>query len=437
MSFPSTHPPDGLVASRAYSKVMWRIVPILLAVYGLGFIDRVNVSYAQLAMHNQLGFTDAIYGLGAGLFSVGYLLFEIPSNLVLAKFGGRRSIAVIMAFWGFASAATALIATPFQFYIVRFTLGMFESGLFPGLVLYVSFWFPGLKRGWVFALLTIASLVANTVSGPVSGWILETMDGVSGIRNWQWLFILEALPSLIWGGVAYVMLVDRPIHAAWLSAAEKAVILDDLAEEERQKATGAASRQTLFRDPGIYVLGFGIFAVLCGYYAVTYWMPMIIRAAGVSNMLHVGLYAMIPNIFAVLAMLLNARFAGASSERRWHFSIPLFLAAIGLALTSIQGNLPLSLFALSIAFAGVMTALPIFWVMVTAYLPSSNAPVGIAFINSIGVIAGFASPYLVGYIKNSTGSMVGALVPMWLAMAAGAVVVPLCMPARRRPRATV
>lgn len=418
------------VASRAYAKVTWRILPVLLAAYALGVIDRGNVSYGQLAMQDELGFTDAIYGLGAGIFFIGYFLFEIPANLLVVRLGARTALAWMMGLWSVASAATALIATPLHFYIVRFSLGLFEAGLFPGLILCISFWFPAARRGRIIALLFVATLVTNAVIGPISGGILEAMEGVAGLHNWQWLFLLEAAPSLVCGVVAYLVLVDGPAKAEWLSGPEKDTILKDLKEEEAAKITGSASRRQTFSDPGVYIFSFGLFAVLAGFYAVTFWTPMIIRSAGVTNMLHIGLYAIIPNVISALAMLWTARKSDAAADPRWYFVVPLFLAAIGLAVTSLQGSLPVSILALSIASAGVMCALPTIWAMVTAYLPAATAAVGIAFINSVGVLSGFVTPYLVGSIRTSTGSSIAAFSPIWLAMLAGAVVIAVLAPKR-------
>ena len=427
---------DGVLTG-AYAKAVWRILPFLLLVYGLGYIDRLNVSFAQLSMREKLGFSDAVYGLGAGIFFISYFLFEIPSNVVLARIGARKTIASIMVLWGFASTATALITTPYQFYAIRFLLGVFEAGLFPGVVLYLGYWFPASRKGAIMALLLTSGLVAGMISGPMSGWILQSWDGVEGLANWQWLFILEGFPSVIVGIIAFYVLVDRPSEAKWLTAAEKQGMDKKLLEDEAEKAAHGGSHKGVFADPQIYILGFGLFAVLCGYYAVTFWTPTIIKAAGVTNMLHVGLYAVIPNVVAMAAMMLNARHSDKTLERGWHFAIPLVLSAVGLAISATQSNsLFFSIAALSLALAGVMGAFPTFWAIATTYLPASYAAVGVALINSVAATGGFVSPYVVGTIKSATGSLLMALLPILAVMVLGSITTLVFVPARvlRRPR---
>ena len=407
---------DGILSS-AYAKAAWRILPLLLIVYGLGYIDRLNVSFAQLSMKEKLGFSDAIYGLGAGIFFISYFIFEIPSNLVLSRFGARKTISWIMALWGMASMATALITTAGQFYAIRFLLGIFEAGVWPGIVLYLGYWFPASRKGATLALLLTSGLVASMISGPLSGWILQSWDGVQGLANWQWLFILEGIPSVIFAFVTFFMLTDRPSEATWLTAAEQSAMTKKLADDEVVKAANAASGKSIFVDPMAYILGFGIFGVLCGYYAVTFWTPTIIKAAGVTNMFHVGLYAVIPNVVAMAAMVLNARHSDKTQERGWHFAIPLTLSAVGLALSAMQpDSLAFSILALSLALAGVMGAFPTFWAIATAYLPAPVAAVGVALINTVGATGGFVSPYVVGSIKTATGSLLYSFIPILAVM---------------------
>ncbi len=409
---------DESVLAGAYAKAVWRILPLLLIVYGLGYIDRLNVSFAQLSMKEKLGFSDAIYGLGAGIFFISYFIFEIPSNLILARFGARKTISWIMALWGFASMATALITTPMQFYAIRFLLGIFEAGVWPGIVLYLGYWFPASRKGATLALLLTSGLVASMISGPLSGWILQSWDGVEGLANWQWLFILEGIPSVAFAFITYFMLTDRPNDAKWLTAAEQQAMNKKLADDEAIKAANAAmAGKSIFLDPLVYVLGFGIFGVLCGYYAVTFWTPTIIKATGVTNMFYVGLYAVIPNVVAMAAMVLNARHSDKTLERGWHFAIPLTLSALGLALSAMQpDSLLFSILALSLALAGVMGAFPTFWAIATTYLPAPVAAVGVALINTVGATGGFVSPYVVGAIKTNTGSLLYAFIPILAVM---------------------
>lgn len=431
--------PDHLL-SAAYAKVAWRVLPLLLVIYGLGYIDRTNVSYAQLAMKEKLGFTDAIYGLGAGIFFIGYVIFEIPSNLLLARLGARPVIAFSLAAWGIASSACAVVSSPLQFYIARFVVGTCEAGLFPGFILYLSYWFPARRRGQATALMLVSMVTASMISGPISGWILQAWDGDLGLSNWQWLFILEGLPSVLFSGIALLALPNRPDEASWLTAAEKDAVNRDLAAEESAKVQSDVSTMEALLDPKIYVLSFCLFTVLGGYYAVTFWLPTIIRSAGVTSMLDVGLYAVIPNAVAAVTMIVVGRRSDRVMERRWHFAVPLLLAAAGLAFAATQSpSLPLALAALSVALAGVMSAFPTFWTIPTAYLSGTSAVVGVAVINSLGAFAGFVSPYFIGLIKQATGSLTYAFLPFVGLMIAGALamlyLVPADILAPRRTRA--
>lgn len=417
-----TTPKHDDVLSAAYAKAAWRLLPLLLVIYGLGYIDRTNVSYAQLAMKEKLGFTDAIYGLGAGIFFIGYVVFEIPSNLLLARLGARPVIAACLASWGAASTACAVVSSPLQFYVARFVVGACEAGLFPGFILYLAYWFPARRRGQATALMLVSMVTASMIAGPISGWILQTWDGDLGLSNWQWLFVLEGLPSLLFSVAALWVMPNRPAEAAWLTAAEKDAVTHDLAEDERAKAGSDVSTAKALLDPKIYILSFCLFTVLGGYYAVTFWLPTIIQSAGVTSMLDVGLYAVIPNAVAAVAMIVVGRHSDSAMERRWHFAVPLLLAAAGLAFAATQSpSLPLALAALSLALAGVMSAFPTFWAIPTAYLSGTTAVVGVAVINSIGAFAGFVSPYVVGLIKQATGSLTYAFLPFVALMIAGAV----------------
>ena len=421
--------------SRLYSAISWRILPLLFMVYGLGYIDRVNVSFAQLSMRDSLHFDDQIYGFGAGILFVGYFLFEIPSNLILTRIGGRLMLSMIMAFWGVASACTAFIDSPSQFYLIRFLIGVFEAGLFPGIVFYLGHWYPANRKARILALLLISGLAASVMSGPVSGAILQYWRNVQGLENWQWLFILEGLPSLIFAGILFLTLCDHPRDAGWLSESEIASIESAIHADDRQKADLTQKAPSVFGDPTVYLLAVGLFAVLSGYYAVTFWMPGIIASRGVTDMVSVGTLTIIPNVVAGLAMILNSRHSDKTGERRYHFMVPLLIGAAGLLLSISTDDLAVTLFAFSVAFSGVMSAFPIFWAIATDYLPMRSAAVGIAFINSLGAISGFVSPYIVGSIKKGTGSFFMAFLLVAIVMIIGALV--LLIARRNRPAAAL
>jgi MFS family permease len=419
--------------SRLYSAISWRILPLLFMVYGLGYVDRVNVSFAQLSMRDSLHFDDQIYGFGAGILFVGYFLFEIPSNLILTRIGARLMLSMIMAFWGVTSACTAFIDSPTQFYIIRFLIGVFEAGLFPGIVFYLGHWYPANRKARILALLLISGLAASVTSGPVSGAILQYWRNFGGLENWQWLFILEGLPSLVFAGILFFMLCDRPGDARWLSESEVALVESAIHADDGQKANQAQPSPPLFGDPTIYLLAAGLFTVLSAYYAVTFWLPGIIASLGVTDMVSVGTLTIIPNVAAGLAMFLNSRHSDASGERRYHFTVPMIIGAGGLLLSISTDNLALTLFAFSMAFSGVMSAIPIFWAITTDYLPMRSAAVGIAFINSLGAVSGFVSPYAIGSIKKNTGSFFMAFLLVAFVMIAGAMVMLMA----QRKRATI
>ena len=424
-----TAKPESDALTTAYARARGRLLPYLILIYALGFMDRVNVSYAQLAMGEKLAFTDAIYGFGAGILFIGYVLFEVPCNLCLARFGARRVIALIMVLWGIASALTGFIRSPMEFYIVRFMVGAFEAGIFPGILLYLSYWFPAQFRGRVVSMLLVSMLLGSMVTGPISGWILDGWDGTGGLANWQWLFILEGLPSVLFGVVTLYVLVDRPGEARWLNQAEKDAIAAALAADEQHKTTAPASHRDALLDGKNYILAFGLFSVLCGYYAVSFWMPVIIRANGVTDMVELGLYAVIPNVIAGVVMIANARHSDQTKERGWHFAIPLAAALAGLAFSVAQTeSLFLSLLGLSVALSGVMSCFPTFWAIATAYIPAATAAFSIALINSVAAIGGFVSPYSVGLIRGATGSMLLSFAPMVAVMILGAIVMVTMVP---------
>jgi D-galactonate transporter len=390
----------------AYRKIALRIVPLLFLCYMLNYMDRVNVGYAQLQMKHTLQFSDAIYGLGASIFFVGYFLFEVPSNLLLQRIGARKTLLRIMLGWGLLSAATAFVKTPTHFYLVRFFLGVFEAGLFPGIILYLTYWFPGARRARVVSLFMIATSVAGLVGSPLSGWILQNMNGVHGMGGWQWMFLIEGLPSSVLGIVSFVYLVDTPDKACWLTPEECAIVMREVNESRQTANAGNAAHRSAFTDPKVYLLSFVLFAMLCGSYALTFWMPTVIRELGVSNLQQVGLYAMIPEALACVSTILYSRHSDRHLERRWHFVLAAIVAAVALSTaslfsTSLGGTL--ALFA--IARAAIVSSLPVFWAMSTGLLSTRSSVAGIAVISSLSNLSGMTSPYMFGLIRSATGNL--------------------------------
>ncbi|HKX40632.1 MAG TPA: MFS transporter [Burkholderiaceae bacterium] len=384
----------------AYRKVFWRIVPFLMLCYVVAYLDRVNVGFAKLQMSQALGFSETVYGLGAGVFFIGYFIFEVPSNVLLHRVGARVWIARIMITWGLISGAFLFVSTPTQFYVMRFLLGVAEAGFYPGVILYLTYWYPAQRRAKIIALFMSAIPVAGIFGNPLSGWIMDAFQGSAGLAGWQWMFLLEALPALVIG-IAVLMYLDNGIRSAkWLDEDEKRVLEREIAIDQRGSQT-YASTGAIFRDARIWHMCLIYFCFVMGQYALTFWMPTLIKATGVTGNLNIGLFSAIPFGCAIVAMNLFGRSADARRERRWHLVIPALMGAVGFAVAAgFSGNTTVSVIALSVAAAGVLTCAPLFWSLPTAFLSGSAAAVGIAAINSVGNLAGFVSPYLVGYLKD-------------------------------------
>ena len=389
-----------------YQKVTRRVVPLLFICYLLGYLDRINISYAQLQMRTDLSFSDAVYGLGASMFFVGYVLFEVPSNVVLKKIGARKTMLRIMLCWGAVSMSTMFVASPLEFYVARFFHGVFEAGFFPGILFYLTLWFPAERRARIIAIFMAAAVAAGMISGPVSGYILKTMNGVHGLQGWQWMFLVEGIPSVLLGIVAYLWLDDQPSDAKWLSAAEKEAMARDLAEKSLDVPAEVATHRGVFRDLAVYRLAALYFALNCTAYALSFWMPSLIERAGTAGVQRIGVISIIPYACAVMAMIGYSRHSDRKQERRWHFVFAVLLGAAALCLcTQTQGLLWPSVALISLALAAVMSSVPVFWAVATSALRKESAAVGIAIITTLGNFSGIICPYAMGLIKMSTGSL--------------------------------
>ena len=386
-----------------YRKVAWRLIPFLLICYIVAYLDRVNVGFAKLQMLGDLKFSDTIYGLGAGIFFIGYFIFEIPSNVILHRVGARVWIARIMISWGVLSALMMFVTTPTMFYVVRFLLGAAEAGFFPGIILYLTYWYPAQRRGRMTAMFMTAVAISGVIGGPLSGWVLRDFNGMNGWAGWQWMFLIEGIPSILIGIVVLFYLDDRIAHAKWLSTEEKALLERNIALDNAHKAD--ASIGAILKKGRVWHLSLIYFCFVMGLYGVSFWLPTIVKQTGVSDALTIGLLTAIPWAFAIVAMVLVARSADRRDERRWHIAIPGLLGAGGLVLTVLWRNdTALAMAALTLATMGIMATLPLFWSMPTAILAGAGAAAGIALINSLGNLAGFAAPYAVGALKDLTTS---------------------------------
>ncbi len=418
-------PQDALLEG-IYRRISWRLIPLLCGAYVLAFIDRVNIGFAQLQMKVDLNFGDAVYGLGAGIFFLGYFLFEVPSNLLLNRIGARKTLCRIAIGWGVASAATMFVKTPEQFYFARFITGVCEAGLVPGAILYLSMWLPAARRARSVAFFFTATVIAAIIFGPLTGWIMTSLNGLHGLRGWQWVFLVEGLPSVFYGVLLYFYLPDLPKDAKWLSTAEKNYLQAEIEKAnalEGSSASGKPPWTASLSDPMLYILSLVSFLTLCGVYAVTFWMPQMISATGIKDTFHIGLYAMIPNFVTLVSMVLLSRNSDRIGERRFHFAAATSVGGVGLIICTVMPqNLPLSLLGLAIAQAGLFSALPIFWAQSSSVLPRLALPASLAIINSFGNLGGFVAPSLIGFVKVSTGSLaVGLQVSAALAILAGFV----------------
>jgi len=415
--------PDS-AADAVYRKVALRLIPLLFVCYIAAYLDRVNVAFAKLQMQQALQISDSVYGVGAGIFFLGYFIFEIPSNVMLHRVGAGRWIARIMVSWAVLSAAMVFVNSTLSFYIVRFLLGVAEAGFFPGIILYLTYWFPAARRGRATSLFLAAIAVASLVGNPISGWIMHSLSGVYGWQGWQWLFALEALPSLVLGVLAWFWLEDRVKNAQWLTPQERDLIARDIAAEEAQKADGGLAK--VLSDRQVWLLAFVYFAMVSGLYGVTFWLPTIVKELGVPDPLEVGLIVAVPWAFGIAAMYLMARSADRRREYRWHTALACLASAAGLVTSvAFHADTLLAMAGMTIAAMGIMSALPIFWSNPTAILGGTAAAMGIAFINSVGNLAGFAIPSLIGYIKDQTHSTDAGLHLLAVLMVMGAIAVML------------
>lgn len=401
----SAHVADSAPLNAIFSKINWRIIPLLLIAYMVAYLDRINIGYAQLQMKQTLPFSDAVYGLGAGIFFIGYFLFEVPSNLLLEKIGARKTLLRIMVLWGAAATAMMFVSTPTQFYIVRFLLGAFEAGFFPGVILYFTYWYPSARRGAVIAIFMSATTIVSVIAGPLCGAILKYFDGIGGLHGWQWLFLVQGLPAIILGFLVYILLHDKPAQADWLTSEEKALHADRMNNDVKDvQGDHAGSFRECLRDPRVYVLSLVYFLLLGATYTMVFWMPTLIQSWGVKDLFLIGIYAAIPNAVGVIGMIMIGRHSDKWHERRWHFAACVGIAAIGLFITTLmQGNLVGSLLALSFAVIGIAAATPLFFALTSEYLSVGAAAGGLALISSLGNLGPAASPSINGLIVKATG----------------------------------
>ena len=405
-------------------RLTWRLVPFLFLLYIVAYLDRTNVGFAALQMQQQFGFSDAVYGLGAGMFFAGYFCFQVPSNLMLERVGARRWIATLMVIWGVISSAMVLVSGPRSFYTLRFLLGAAEAGFFPGIIFYFRNWFPARARARTVARFMTAAPLSGVVGGPISGALLD-LHMKLGLRGWQWMFVIEGIPAVLLGFVALAYLVDSPEKAPWLSVAEREWLLETLRAEGKEVVASGGTFSAM-KMGRVWLLALAYFGLNTVSYGVSLWLPKMIQSlSGVGNFM-VGVISTIPYVAAAIAMVAVGLHSDRSGERRWHTALPAFAGAIALTAAAFSTSVGPSILLISVAVMGVNSMMGPFWAMPTTFLSGTAAAAGIAFINSIGNLGGFAGPYVIGLVRTSTGQFTGGLLLVSGALAVSGVVV-LCL----------
>lgn len=417
---------------KLYRRVIWRLMPLLLLAQILAFLDRVNIGTAKLQMAADVGLSASAYGLGAGIFFIGYFVFEVPSNLMLHKLGARTWIARIMVTWGIASASAVFVHSATGFYVQRLLLGIAEAGFFPGVILYLTYWFPAQRRGRMTTLFMTASAVAGVISGPLSGMLMTALHGVHGLAGWRWMFLLEALPSVLAGVMIFVWLPDSPRQAKWLNSIDRDRLLQDLVAAAPPSYHHAGLHKS---DAGSILLFTTIyFLLLSGLYGINFWLPTIIGFAGIHDALSNGWLSAIPYACAAIVMNLVARRADRKRRWAWHVGVSALLAGAGFIVSAvIAAHLLPALIALTVASAGIFSALPLFWNLPTQRLSGVGAAASIALINSMGNLSGFVAPGVIGWLIDVTDNPASGMTGLGIAaLLAGTLT--LTLSAQRAPR---
>ncbi|MHC2440001.1 MFS transporter [Bradyrhizobium sp. USDA 4451] len=401
------NPDAGLLAS-ALAKNTWRLVPLLGLAYLFNYLDRTSVGFAALQMNKDIGLSATQFGWGAGILFFSYCLLEVPSNMMMYRFGARRWLARIMITWGLAAAATALATGPYSFYLIRFLLGVFEAGFFPGVIWYLSIWFPEKHRTGVLALFMAATPLSSLLGSPISAALLG-MDGFWGLAGWQWMFLLEGLPACVLGILCLVLLADTPEQAGWLTREERQALLAALASDKHDKPK--KDLWAAMQDVRVLMLTAITFAFTIGSYGIGIWLPLILKSHGLSNM-QVGWLSAIPYLFATIGMLFWARLVDRKGRKIYNLMAALILGALGLALSVVFSSLVPALACLTLALVGTISARTVFYTIPQSFLTGAAAAGGIAFINSVGAFGGFVGPYMVGFLKDATGSFNAGMIGM-------------------------
>ena len=416
---------------KVYVKIAKRIVPFLVLLFMMAWLDRYNLGFAKLQMVKDLGFSEAVYGFGAGIVYLGYMLFEIPSNLLLERIGARKTFARITILWGITSIAMMLVKTATWFYILRFVLGSFEAGLLPGVILYLTYWFPARRRAQMVAGFLTSIPLSAVLGGPISGWIMGSLGGRAGLANWQWLFVLEGIPSIVVGLLALLIVVDKPAAASWLTEGEKRLVLADLEADRRQAGPREHGFGQALRLPRMWLLVAIHFCGVSSNNTIGFWVPTIIQGLGVKSTLTIGMLSTVPYIGALIGMVLVSRHSDRTLERRYHAALPCLACAVGLIGIGWFANSPVLAFtALVLAVAGPLSGNAVWWTMPPMLLADTAAAGCIALINSIGSLSGWVGASVVGWLEDLTGKTSTGLYVVAGLEALGAALILLFIPRR-------
>ena len=414
--------PATIARDRTHGLITWRLMPLLLICYLFAHLDRINIGFAKMQMSTDLNFSDTVYGFGAGLFFIAYALFGVPSNMALDRVGPRRWIATLMVVWGALSTGMFLVDSAMGVYVLRVLLGVAEAGFFPGILVFLNRWYPAGRRAQITALFAIAVPMAGVIGGPLSGGILEHFHDLGGLRGWQWMFVIEGAPVILLGLVVLKCLPDSFETVTWLTPAQKQQLREQLHSEEQRKSITSFS--AILHNRQVWLLVAVYFAVMLAVNTLAFWMPTLIHGAGVGSDGKVGLLSAVPYLAGCFFMIGCGRSSDRHRERRWHLCVPLLMAAGGIAIAGLApANPALVLGGLIIAGMGASAALPMFWQLPPAFLSNHTQAAGIALISSLGSIASFFAPYLIGWMRDTTHSASLALYVLALLIALGGVLV--------------
>ncbi|MBS0444323.1 MAG: MFS transporter [Proteobacteria bacterium] len=402
--------PPGEV-DQAYRAITWRLIPFLFVLWVLAWIDRVNIGFVKLTMLDDLKWSDTVYGLGAGIFFLGYFFFEVPSNLLLQRIGARKTITRITMGWGIVCVLMMFVKTPAMFYFLRFLMGVFEAGFYPGIILYLTYWYPSGRRAKAFGMFMSASGVAGVIGGPLAGLVMNGLNGVNGWAGWQWVFLVEGIPSVVASVVTWFYLTDRPSQARWLTPRQRELVEADLARDHGSLGHREESLLASLKNGKLWLLILVFFCVIAANSSLTFFGPTVVKEAGYTDPATVGWIMAVSYLFGAIGMVVNGLHSDHRGEARLHTGFAAALGAIGLVLTAlfIKTNPTLALVAQTLAIIGTMSAIPVFWQLPGRYLCGAAAAGGVALINSIANLAGFGAPAMLGYIKTQTGGLAPGL----------------------------